>query len=258
MWCPQCRNEYREGITECADCHVSLVDELPPEEIKNPDSIDEKFVKWANEHPDLLEKIKEQEEKKTDDEGVGDNVDSYSEEDERNEEKMEAAQTLSELGKPVKPYRSKAEKAEDFRSSGWTLLLVGGVGVIAMILIMTGIIPLNLAGNIKYLSYGVMTALFVVFFIMGLKSLKTAKQYQLDSIMEETLTKELREWFLAAFPKTDIDSDTFSGEEDSLEDIEKYYKRIENMKQKITSRYSDLDEAYMDKMADELFHEIYE
>lgn len=28
MWCPVCRNEYREGITECADCKVALVADL--------------------------------------------------------------------------------------------------------------------------------------------------------------------------------------------------------------------------------------
>lgn len=31
MFCPKCRTEYRQGFTECADCKVPLVDELPPE-----------------------------------------------------------------------------------------------------------------------------------------------------------------------------------------------------------------------------------
>lgn len=30
MYCPQCRSEYVEGVTECAECHVPLVEELPP------------------------------------------------------------------------------------------------------------------------------------------------------------------------------------------------------------------------------------
>jgi len=30
-WCPQCRSEYREGFTECADCGVALVPERPEE-----------------------------------------------------------------------------------------------------------------------------------------------------------------------------------------------------------------------------------
>ena len=31
MFCPVCESEYREGFTECNDCRVALVDQLPPE-----------------------------------------------------------------------------------------------------------------------------------------------------------------------------------------------------------------------------------
>jgi hypothetical protein len=29
MFCPQCRQEYREGITSCEECRVALVETLP-------------------------------------------------------------------------------------------------------------------------------------------------------------------------------------------------------------------------------------
>jgi len=39
VYCPKCRAEYREGFTECSDCRVPLVWELPPESTGpgNPD-----------------------------------------------------------------------------------------------------------------------------------------------------------------------------------------------------------------------------
>lgn len=35
-WCPKCKAEYREGFTECAACHVPLVDTLPDETQADP------------------------------------------------------------------------------------------------------------------------------------------------------------------------------------------------------------------------------
>ena len=42
MFCPNCRTEYREGFTVCADCHIDLVDALP--EKPEPEFIDFKEV----------------------------------------------------------------------------------------------------------------------------------------------------------------------------------------------------------------------
>jgi hypothetical protein len=38
MYCPQCGVEYREGFTECSDCHVALAAGAPPAEA--PDAFD--------------------------------------------------------------------------------------------------------------------------------------------------------------------------------------------------------------------------
>jgi hypothetical protein len=36
MFCPTCKTEYREGFTDCADCRVALVHELPRAENHPP------------------------------------------------------------------------------------------------------------------------------------------------------------------------------------------------------------------------------
>ena len=30
MYCPQCLTQYRDGFSECADCHVALASGVPP------------------------------------------------------------------------------------------------------------------------------------------------------------------------------------------------------------------------------------
>jgi putative signal transducing protein len=32
VYCPQCRVEYRDGFTECSDCHIPLLAGTPPPE----------------------------------------------------------------------------------------------------------------------------------------------------------------------------------------------------------------------------------
>ena len=43
-FCPKCRYEYREDVTECPDCHVKLVTTLPPAD----DDEDNKYENWVH------------------------------------------------------------------------------------------------------------------------------------------------------------------------------------------------------------------
>jgi hypothetical protein len=40
MFCPKCRAEYRDGFSSCSDCHVELVENLPPLEEDRPVFVD--------------------------------------------------------------------------------------------------------------------------------------------------------------------------------------------------------------------------
>ena len=57
MFCPKCRAEYRPGFTECADCGVPLVWELPP--LPEPEEADLELVTILEAHdPGLLAVVK--------------------------------------------------------------------------------------------------------------------------------------------------------------------------------------------------------
>lgn len=222
-WCPVCRNEYREGITECADCHVSLVEELPEETLEEKPFLEISVGEELQEAADAL-----------------------------------APEEDADEHKRAKVYRSNQERAEEFSSSAWTLVIVGFIGLVAMILIMTGVLPLHFAANVRYLSYGVMTLLFLAFIVIGIRSFGSAKTYAQAAEVETALTEEIHAWFMEAFTKESIDAGSFLEDEQELSDIEKYYRRNENIKQKITAKYTELDDAYLNQIADDFFHEIYE
>jgi hypothetical protein len=55
MYCPVCKAEYREGFTECADCHVMLVLRLPEEGAPSAYA-----VLWKGENADFATRLVEQ------------------------------------------------------------------------------------------------------------------------------------------------------------------------------------------------------
>ena len=145
--CPKCKNEYREGFTVCAECKCDLVDSLEAvqEEMAEQnaagavENVDSKALLEA--YINKLEEIEKEE--------------NSSEEEEC---------PKKEVYKPG-VYRNSAEQAEDNKSSAWTLLSVGIVGIIVLVLIMLEIIPVYLYGISKYMTYGVMFALFILFIV---------------------------------------------------------------------------------------------
>ncbi len=54
MFCPNCRYEYKEGVSTCPDCDVPLVSELPPEEEIEPEYIELVTVLETSNHSKIL------------------------------------------------------------------------------------------------------------------------------------------------------------------------------------------------------------
>lgn len=277
-WCPKCKNEYREGIKVCADCGCELVDEeqisdqvlifgeeeqmlllkkfLENNQIENVSmrfdeaenvyelSVTEKYKRQAAK---IVSVFLAQEEKRKEQEAERETFPEESAEDLA--ENSAAANVTSEI--PM-VYKDSAEKAEDNRSSAWTLLIVGVLGMLALILAKAGILPINFANS--YLFYGIMSALFLFFIVMGVISMKNAKLFAKKAETENTLRETLINWCKENLKAEAIDGELEASEEISQEIL--YFKRVEKMKEKLNHQFMNLDQAFLDRFIDEVIYEM--
>jgi len=91
-------------------------------------------------------------------------------------------------------YEDKKTKAEDFKSSAYTLIIVGVLGIVALVLLELGVFPIQLAAPGKYITYGVMGAMFVIFIVSGINSFHSAKVYETAAVSEDEQTAAIKEW----------------------------------------------------------------
>lgn len=224
-WCPKCETEYREGITVCADCGSALVESL---------SAQEEFP--ASKTPEEM-------------------IQNMSEEDARiflEETQKEAMERRKQLAEGPSVYVESSKKAQDFKSGALSLLFVGGIGLIFIILILLGVIPLHMNLFSKYLILGVMGTLFILFVVMGFLSIKSYKKFEIKATEEDNLTKNLLAWCKDNLKKEVIDADLEEAEEELL-----YFVRTEKMKEMISNKFMNLDAAFLDSFIDDIYPEIF-
>ncbi len=146
------------------------------------------------------------------------------------------------------------EKAKDLRSSGYALTICGGAGLIVMILIFSGVIPLSLEGVFGLVTKVVMSFLFVLFLLAGIHSFRRSKSVSQDAARETEKKKEIKKWFRESFDAKAIDEliDT------ELEDNDLYFERTDLIKDKICERFMDIEDALMSELTEELYSELFE
>lgn len=158
-------------------------------------------------------------------------------------------------------YQSSEAKAENNRSSAYTLLAVGSVGFIVVLLIFFNVIPVyRNAGINKYLVCGVMGAMFVLFIVFGIVSMRDSKLLLVKAKSENTLRSEIARWCQENLDCTAIDA-LILEEGETLADLteeERYYRRTERMRAAINDKFMNLDDAFVDNFVDDYYQEMYE
>lgn len=215
-WCPKCHSEYVEGITECGECKIPLVEEKPAEEIAFED-IPKEYVEAFEEAVKNNEEI----------------VD--------NRELLRAQST----------YVKRENKYQDTKDSAVALTVVGLLGIIALILVFTGVIKLPFTVESMIICYIVFILIFGIFLIVGLSSFKRAKILKEEAIEENELTETINTMIMDNFGNGKLRF------EDDMDETELYFARIQALKDAVESEFGELDESYVDLIIDEIYNEIF-
>lgn len=307
-WCPNCRNEYVEGIKVCADCGAALVEDLN-EAISNPLIFGDKEQMERLKKFLTYNKLKTARVSEDEEEGV---YELYVDDEERQKASMavkvflqQEAEAAKEAGEKAGKkgsalyanmasyeiadedgnadeehakeendekavngdghaktsayrgiYQDSAKRAEENRSSGYMLMIIGGIGLMAVVLIFVDVIKLPAAMFNKVMVCSVMGALFLLFFIMGILSIKSSKSLAQKAESESSLTSEIRTWCEKNMTAENVDDALFLQEEPS-EEI-KYFRRVERMKGMIAYQFMNLDEGFLDSFVDDYYPVIFE
>lgn len=274
MICPKCKNEYRPGIYQCTECECDLVESLEQIEGKEEKMLPLTFAKEYEPLKALKEFLDKNNVSGTD---IRVNIEEQVYELLVPEKEFETAQNYADLlmksirekqakempreevpeRKAPVSYRDNDARAAENKSSAVVLLVVGIVGMAVIIACLTGIIPVNLSQTSKYMTYGTMSALFLIFIIMGLISMKSYRVFAKKAASDNSVKESMKKWVEENLKKEEIDAEAFAYGENTT-DEEKYFRRYEVLKRRIGRQFMNLDESFMESFIEEVYAKMYD
>ena len=153
-----------------------------------------------------------------------------------------------------KSYVKKEAAYEEAKSTASTFLIIGAVGIIALILVGFDIIPLSMETYTKILMLIVMGALFILFLIVGIIYQRRLTSLKTEICQEEDLTAKISDWFFGNFTAEKIDNqlDPLPEGEEAL-----YFARYEIMAEALKNQFSNLNEGFADQMLEEFYGRLF-
>lgn len=283
-WCPNCKTEYREGIEKCADCGSTLVKSLNEEDrVEESCSLlfgDKKHVQMIEEHL-LAEGFSSAFSVKTDrkkGEGNEEGAEKYElfvSAAERegavkcaaefmrntNPQAMEAAKNpesprvMTRKSEPAKEFKTAQEKKSELKASGIMLLAFGIAGIVFMVLVIFGVVPIKFSGFNAVIAYTVMGLFFGALFVSGIMSFVSMKKMGNADDEESKKLKEIDEWCALNLTKAIVEQ-TVPG--DVSVDEQLYFERFDFMKATIAKAFPEMGDDYAEYITEKKYSEYFE
>ena len=121
----------------------------------------------------------------------------------------------------------------------------------------TGVISLAALDSVNRLMISIVMGLvFLIFFIIGIKSFMELKDISKKMDKNNSLEKEIME-YVTVTHRDELMTLASSGEKEDACSGDLYYKRAELITSVITEKYSLLEESFLDHMVEEFYSKIY-
>lgn len=151
-------------------------------------------------------------------------------------------------------YVKKEDKYDDVRSSAFTMLIVGMLGIIFVILSLTKVINLPFNETTAWLFYSIMSIVFITFAIGGIYSFVKANRLKAEAEVENEKIAEIDAWAKDNLTQDIIDSGLNTNEKYEI----LYFSRAEKIKNLLMHQFEDVDEGLIDLLTEGYYTKIYE
>lgn len=297
-WCPNCKTEYREEITHCADCKAELVADLSAVKADSSEAtallakIDGSQPEFAKKLADFLEysgvpvNVAEPDEEGliavyTTPEAYRDakrhfqafysvetkNImekeaeNAFLSGEEMPEPELfageETGDTAEDTEEPLKEkdvfrheksYVSAVSRYDDYRSSGFTFVSFGVLGVGFALLNLLEIVPL-----FNVFSAVVILVMFTAFLVMGIFSFAKAGKLKEDAVKEKALTTEVKKWLEENISEDTLHTyDTKTGTDDKSEEL-LYLNRLDRLRETLLTAFPDLNSSFAEQLIEDFY-----
>lgn len=157
----------------------------------------------------------------------------------------------------MKIYVDEQKRYEDTKATGQCFTGVGAIGLIAIVLLDTGVIKLAALDSVNKLMVSIVMGLvFLIFFIIGMKSFMELKDISKKIDRNNSLEEEIME-YVTVTHRDELMTLASSGEKEDACSGDLYYKRAELITSVITEKYSLLEESFLDHMVEEILLKLY-
>lgn len=297
-WCPNCKTEYREGITHCADCKAELVADLSavkadsseatallakidgsqpefakkladfleysgvPVHVSGPDedgliavSTTPEAYREAKRHFQAFYSVeaknimeKEAENAFLSGEEMPEPELFAGEETEAPAEDTEEPLEEKDVFRHEKSYVSAVSRYDDYRSSGFTFVSFGVLGVGFALLNLLEIVPL-----FNVFSAVVILVMFTAFLAMGIFSFVKAGKLKVEAVKEKALATEAKKWLEENISEDTLHAyDTGSGAEGKSEEL-LYLNRLDRIRETLLAEFPDLNSSFAEQLIEEFY-----